>query len=646
VDVDGLRVRAGDKGSAVEKLLDEIELSAPVVEADQEIEVSESILEETEAAAEEVEKIVSEIADAETEADIQNKVENLEKAVRKTAVEVSRRVEPPKRTTEENRRSLSEIDKVRVLNIAPQEAETPPLVPLAIDVEPRSAVIELDGEKVGVGRFSGIYEEDTPLDFRITASGYREHSLRVVASADAAKRYTIRLGMLDTAEQSTQKKPEETETAAAAPEDPGSADEAGDNESEDVSTPREETEPDQGAADPAATPAMRRITLETLPEDAVITVEGVEVGKGRFADEYEEGTSLDVRIERRGYRTENLTIELGAEDTDRTVRLDPQVVQTDVRITDAPLVGRVAVGAGRIFAADRSGRLIAANLDGDVQWRIETANAPNENSYPVLIGGLVYFSGSKELVIVEAATGGISARIPLEGASAHLFGRRVVPYGGDILFPTNAGVQIRDSRTGRVKHEVEIPNGSRMTPAVWGETVVIANQQGTLLILDPYSDSPIVGNIPTRAVQPVALGVTVWADRAFFSGRKGTVACVDLVEQEVLWERQLPEGASVFTDIACNGRGLYAYSKGTLYGLSMEDGSNLFPPLFDATSPAECGGNRLYYGVGNALAVVNSVTGNELRRIRLPGKVVLGPEAEGSRVLTGTENGRLLVINP
>ena len=640
VDVDRLKTRAGDKGSAVAKLLDEIELSAPVVLADQEIEVSGSFLEETESSAREIETIVDGIAEAETGADIDTEVANLEKAVRKTAVEVSRRIEQPKQASEESRKSFEEIEKVRLLPISADTArETESLIPVALNVEPRNAVIELDGEQVATGRFSGIFQEETVLAFRMTAPGYREHSLRVVASADAAKRYTIKLGVLDTPE-------EEVEAEKAEEAERGDDEAAAVSAEEDAEPVVEEPETAEEAPEPPEAPVMRTVSIETLPRDAVISVDGTEAGTGRFIEEYEEGTRLQIRVERRGYEPRSFTLEVGPGEGEHTVRLDPRVVQTDVRVTDAPLVGRLAAGAGRIYMVDRAGRLIATNLDGDVQWRIETANAPNENSYPVLIEEMVYFSGSKELVIAEAATGEISERIPLEGASAHLFGRRVVPYRGDILFPTNGSIQIRDGRTGGIKHEVEIPNGSRMTPAVWGQTIVIANQQGALLMLDPYSDTPILGNVPTRAVQPVALSVTVWADRAFFSGRRGTVVCVDLADQEVLWERKLPEGTSVFTDIACNGRGLYAFSKGTLYALSVEDGSDLFPPLLDATSPAECGGNRFYYGVGNALAVVNAGTGNELRRIRVPGMVVTAPVTEGSKVIAGTENGRLLVINP
>lgn len=624
VDIDRLKEQTAGKSGAADRLLDEIERSAPVVEAHQEIELDESLVRETEETAREIEQAVREIGAAEDERKIAEQVENLQAAVERNKGEMAQTVTPPKRISGETREALEEIDKIRILMIASaEETSRPALIRLAVNVQPKDAVIELDGERVGIGNFSGLYPEGRNLSFRLSAPGYREHILNVLAGTDTSKAYTVKLGRLPEAEAEPQAR-QETEPAA------------------------ETEEPAEAAAaeEPSEEIEVRSVTVEASPGDAVISINGGRAGIGRASRQFEEGSEITIGVERKGYEPRTLKVTVGEGRNSHSVRLEPKTVQTDVRITDAPLVGRVTSGAGRIFAADRTGQLIAANLDGDVQWRVETANTPNENSYPVLIGSLVYFSGSKELVIVEAASGDVSARIPLEGSSAHLFGRRVVPYLGDILFPTNEGIQIRDSRSGRVKHEVAVPNGSRMTPTLWGETVVIANQQGALLMLDPYSDTPVVGNVPTQAVQPVALGVTVWADRAFFSGRKGTVACVDLAEQEVLWERKLPEGASVFTDLGCDGRGLYAFSKGTLYVLSVEDGSNLFPPLLDATSPAECGGNRFYYGVENALAVADARTGNELRRIRVPGKIITAPEAEGSKIVAGTEDGRLLVINP
>ncbi|MFP4564506.1 MAG: PQQ-binding-like beta-propeller repeat protein, partial [Spirochaetia bacterium] len=604
VDIGRLKEQTAGKSGAAERLIDEIERSAPIVEADREIDIDESLVRETEETAGEIEQAVREIGAAEDERQTAEKVENLQQAVERTKQVVARGMTPTKQISRETREALEEIDEIRILRIVPEEETSrPALIRLSVNVQPKDAVIELDGERVGLGNFSGLYPEGINLSFRLSSPGYREHILNVLTGADTSKAYTVKLGRLPDAEAEPQERQEPEPVAEV---DVATADEK---------EPAAETEP-SGEIE------VRSVTVEASPGDAVITINGGRAGIGRASSQFEEGSEITIGVERKGYEPRILNVTVGEGRNSHSVRLEPKTVQTDVRITDAPLVGRVTSGAGGLFAADRKGQLIAANLDGDVRWRIETANTPNENSYPVLIGNLVYFSGAKELVIVEAASGDVLARIPLEGPSAHLFGRRVVPYRGDILFPTNEGIQIRDARSGKVKHEVAVPNGSRMTPTVWGETVIIANQQGALLMLDPYSDTPVAGNVPTQAVQPVALGVTVWADRAFFSGRKGTVACVDLVEQEVLWERKLPEGASVFTDISCDGRGLYAFSKGTLYALSVEDGSNLFPPLLDASSPAQCGGNRFYYGVGNALAVADTRTGNELRRIRVPGRII------------------------
>ncbi|MFW5768764.1 MAG: FecR family protein, partial [Spirochaetota bacterium] len=360
VDIGRLKEQTAGKSGAAERLIDEIERSAPIVEADREIDIDESLVRETEETAGEIEQAVREIGAAEDERQTAEKVENLQQAVERTKQVVARGMTPTKQISRETREALEEIDEIRILRIVPEEETSrPALIRLSVNVQPKDAVIELDGERVGLGNFSGLYPEGINLSFRLSSPGYREHILNVLTGADTSKA-------------------DEKEPAA-------------------------ETEP-SGEIE------VRSVTVEASPGDAVITINGGRAGIGRASSQFEEGSEITIGVERKGYEPRILNVTVGEGRNSHSVRLEPKTVQTDVRITDAPLVGRVTSGAGGLFAADRKGQLIAANLDGDVRWRIETANTPNENSYPVLIGNLVYFSGAKELVIVEAASGDVLAR--------------------------------------------------------------------------------------------------------------------------------------------------------------------------------------------------------------------------------------------
>jgi outer membrane protein assembly factor BamB len=678
VDVESLKEKVGEDNEELIKLIEELEQTASVVEANQEIDVDQTAMKETEETAKLIEEAVEEIvetAEAEEAAAGESKppvvrridpakLAGLQKAIAQTKTEVAQKAVRPKEISEENTEKLREIDRMKMIALPVRAAEPAAdggdapaeekieLIKVSLQVEPKDARIQVNGEEAGKGKFSGIYNEGEELSFLITFAGHKDHSLDITVSEETGKLYKIQLAKAPAAEP----EPDE-ETAEAEPKvSEGPAEAAAEAEKDETPAEKEGTVKPEEAKETAKV-AMKpekeepkivtsTVAITTVPGDAEITVNGMRGGTGAFRNTYEEGTALNIAVQRGGYEPQQFTLTVGKTAVTRAVTLKAKTIQYDVPLSAGQIVGTVSTAGGRFYAADSGGTVSAADAEGRKLWSFTTANAPNENSYPVLIGGSVYFTGSKELVIANAANGAVISRVPLDAQAAHLFGRRVVPSNAGILLPTNESIRIINAATGAAAGEISVPKGSRMTPAVWNNKIIIADQQGSLLIINPNSKNPVEAEISTAAVQPVALAPSISGNKAVFSGRKGTVVCVDLASKQVLWEKKLPGGASVFTDIACSGSGVYAYAKGSIYAISLDTGADLFAPISGASSPPQCAGENIVYGAGSQLVIRNAENGRVVRSIAVPGNITTKPMQAAANFIVGTDGGHLLYVHP
>jgi outer membrane protein assembly factor BamB len=637
VDIDMLKEQAGEENEELIAILEDLEKSAPVVSANEEINLDEKTLEETDKAVRAVEKIVMEIVEEAKQPVKTGKIDpaklaSLSKAVEKTKQEVAKKVAPPGQISPANKEKLDKIDDLTMI-----EVKEPKLVKIAVRTEPASAAITVNGREVGSGAFSGIYAAGEELRIYIAHPGYHDHTLEIIASKETGKLYKVKLmqdegqDRAETEGISTAEKPGSgtAEGTAAAAADKGTADKTAVKEA--------------GGKEQAV---MGAVEITARPADAAILLDGKQVATGTYRGRHEAGSTLTFTVTRRGYARQKIEARVTEEGTGRTVTLIPLPVEVDVAVSKSPIVGNLIVDGNRIIAADGDGSVYAVDIEGKLIWRVDTKNSPNENSSPLLIGGRIYFSGSKELVVIAPDSGRVIQQTALDGSSAHLFGRRAVETAGTVYFPANNDIRVLDTGSGSFGREIPIPKGSRMTPAVWKGKLVIANLEGSLLIIDPAAKNPVLASVSTAAVQPIAIAPTIIGDLAVFSGRKGTMVCVDLSSEKTVWEKKLPGNASVFTDIACDGKGLYAYAKGRIFAVSLQDGSDLFPSIENATSAPLCSGDRFYYGSGNYLVYRKAGDGSVIKQIEVSGQITARPAAAGAKITAGTSTGHILVMNP
>jgi outer membrane protein assembly factor BamB len=543
------------------------------------------------------------------------------------------------------------------------------LYKLSLRVVPEDARIILNGRQVGRGIFSGIFPEDEELSITIEREGYGTQRISYTISEATAKQYTYQLKKLDRDSGTAPK----TDTAVG-PEEPAAAadhagaDESGSNAPEPVDeqpsadrapadrAPAAQTAPDKSSAE-VQTVVMTEapeeeelidIRIQVRPADASLMVNGERAVGGEYTGRFPEGTTLQVEGRRRGFSTESMAVKVRAGGSRvYTLNLEARPIESILSVSDRELIGSIAAGGRFFYTSDANGTVYATTPEGRLAWKVPTGNSSVQNSFPVYAGNRVYFTGPRELVIIDAADGSVVTRRSLDSRSAHLFGRYVVAYGGSRLLPANNEIIVLDSN-GNVLRSIGLEGtGSRMTPAVWKNQILTVDQNGTFLIIDAASGE-VKTSIPTSGIQPIALSITIQDNLALFSGRKGDVVCINLETAGIVWERRLASSSvQVYSDIVCSRSGAYVYAEGSVYALDLRDGSPLFDPLKHITAPPALIGGTLVCGSGdNRLLLIDSSRGTILKDLDIRGTVSTRPVELNGMIAVGTSEGKLIVINP
>jgi outer membrane protein assembly factor BamB len=267
---------------------------------------------------------------------------------------------------------------------------------------------------------------------------------------------------------------------------------------------------------------------------------------------------------------------------------------------------------------------------------------------PVVFRNRVIFSGIKELTALNLKSGKVIKRIPLGKGdfSSHMFGRRVVPFGDSILYPSNNLVLLLNIDSFEETGRITIPENSNSSPAVYNDRIVIVNRKGVLFTINPVT-SDIESTIESDALQPVSSAPTIIKDSAVFAGRGGNVVFTDLMKNEIVWEKKIDvsKGVGIFQDVSLGERAVYPFTGREFYALSIKDGKDLFKPVL-STSPPMYHEGKLYFGdYRNRLVVMNASTGRILKSWKLDSKITIQPAVYGNDIMVGTESGIIYRIN-
>jgi outer membrane protein assembly factor BamB len=595
--LENLREKVKDSSSTLAPLEQQLEENARLVKADQQLVIR---AETSRRWAKELAPIEQKINDLAAKADkgeeiTRESVELVAAEAEKIEPSLSRSLGESTAIGAEPAQALATAASMTFLEIpaaAPSATapDTSGLVGVSVTVQPSDAAIYVNGVLTGTGECSGIYAPGQKLEFRVVREGYQEKTMVITTEKGAPQKLQIVL--------------------------------------------------EKGA---------EKISVRAAPPDAEIVLAGSVVGKGSYSGQFALGTKLSFKMRKEGFaeRTLEITVAQGGP-AEYAVQLEAVPLVRRFSVSKAELRGDIAISKDKLIVADANGVLSAATLKGKTSWSIPTRNSPNENSFPVVIGERVYFSGAAELVIADVATGSIVSRTPLAGATAHIFGQRVAGLPTTGIDPEDNGLRLFDLATGATSSRIAISGGSKTSPAVWEGKIVTVSQAGSVLVFDASAATPLA-EIRTPAFQPVALAIQVVGNRGYFADRKGLVVCVDLSSGTVAWTSRLdPKGSpGVFQDLACTEKEVFAFAKNTLYGLSTASGQPLFSPISGVTSPPLCRGGLLYYGTDTGeLCIADAATGKTRGSLDLNGKIAARPAWIGDLLVVGTASGEIIEINP
>jgi outer membrane protein assembly factor BamB len=396
-------------------------------------------------------------------------------------------------------------------------------------------------------------------------------------------------------------------------------------------------------------PVYSRVTIQVEPKNARIVVDGKDSGRGKFSGLYESGSRLRVAVMLQGYKTAQRTITVPELDRQQYyIKLESPIVWRHREEGDY-FVRKPALTNDRIVLASSRGELLCLGTEGDVIWSVSTDNRPNENSMPVLSEQMVLFSGGAEFVAVLVGSGEVVKRMKLQKDEypGHIFGSPAVPFGPSILFPATDRLLLFNARNMSQERSIPVLESGLGSPAAYGKHLVMVNENGELLVLDP-ADGSVKERLDTGAFQMMGASPSIVGDRAVFGDNSGTIVLADLSEPQVVWEKRIgAEGtgaSAVYQDIVVGKDAVYPYTGEAFHPLSLADGEKLFGSVRSTCNPLYHEGMLVYGDPDSSLVMMNARTGKILTRYRLDSPVTLMPAYHGKNLVVATRSGTVYMI--
>lgn len=501
------------------------------------------------------------------------------------------------------------------------------LVPLTVRTIPADARIYINNRSAGRGNVSQVFAEGMSVSVIAVTSDGRRLEREIIAGTESFVEFVFEDPVLESEpepEVEAEVEAEISELMIAAPEK--------------ATVVKTSPEPVQEMVD-------FRVIAE--PGSAVIYINGRRLGTGSVDFEGIPGDEVTIRVERPGFAVFSRDITLRSASVPLRVNLEPEPIIAETRLPDDPAVGTLVSSGDIVVGTTASGTLYAVNRSGKLIWTRETSNRGGENTTPVIAGNRVYVIGDSELVIVNIFNGRVLVRQELTGDRGDLFGRRILDWGGHLILPSDSSLVFLNPDNGETEGMMSIPGGSHMTPAVWNKQIIIADQRGTLLYIDPDAKS-IIRTVATGASQPIGQAPVINRNVAVFSGRRGTVTAVNLQSGQVIWERSLDENrkVQVHTDVVIDHGIVYVFGDGTLYAMKLENGENQFAPIPGVSAPPLVRNGILYLCRNDGiLSMHNQRHGGSIGEFHLNEVSTVRPAGLGPYLVAATER-RVFILDP
>ncbi|MBN1241670.1 MAG: PQQ-binding-like beta-propeller repeat protein [Spirochaetales bacterium] len=292
-----------------------------------------------------------------------------------------------------------------------------------------------------------------------------------------------------------------------------------------------------------------------------------------------------------------------------------------------------------LLSVDSGGSLAASDATGAVLWRKYVEGA--QGGHPVTYKGRVYVSGSRELVVLDGATGLELARRPVEPGA----GDRAAPFPDGVLLASATGFDLIDPDTAATLREVRVEGGVSMSPAHFQGLAAVVDKGGRFMLYDVASGEKRL-EIATSARNPLPSAPRIFESLACFGDSSGLVVLVDLGEGRVRWERRMSEGPA--SELELNASGTVAFAGDTIRAWDA-DGLELMEPIRGVSAPPLLSRDALYFGTVSGELVVWRIGPPPPAKT---GSAALGdiasarPLLAGGFLYIGTRGGKLVKLDP
>lgn len=292
-----------------------------------------------------------------------------------------------------------------------------------------------------------------------------------------------------------------------------------------------------------------------------------------------------------------------------------------------------------LLSVDSGGSLAASDGTGAVLWRKYVEGA--QGGHPVTYKGRIYVSGSRELVVLDGATGRELARRPVEPGA----GDRAAPFPDGVLLASATGFDLIDPDTAATLREIRVEGGVSMSPAHFQGLAAVVDKGGRFMLYDVASGKKRL-EIATSARNPLPSAPRIFENLACFGDSSGLVVLVDLGEGRVRWERRMSEGPA--SDLELNASGTVAFSGETIRAWDA-DGLELMAPIRGVSAPPLLSRDALYFGTVSGELVAWRIGPPPPART---GSAALGdiasarPLLAGGFLYIGTRGGKLVKLDP
>ena len=528
-----------------------------------------------------------------------------------------------------------EIMEISYKSEEKESAPLPDLVSISVTVNPPESRIFINNRPAGLGTASMAFPKDSKVTVVAVSPDGRRQEKIVTAGIDS--RVDFSFEEPDNAEVSSSENAEIIPAAAAVKDSPA------------PNSPVETSSTSEPVPPAAAVSQKVEFQLSSEPADASVFINGKLSGHGSGSYSGNSGDQLSIKVSRPGYEEVSRSLTLGSSGQSLNVRLVPKPIVNKVQISNPPAVGSLVSDGTVTVGATRGGSVYAVDSSGRILWTRATNNRDGENVTPVISGNRVIVIGNTELVIISISDGSIVARRELSGDQVDLFGRRVLAWNKYLVLPSDSALIYLNSNngvdSGKVNDNINIPGGSRMTPALWNNQIVLADQRGVLLFIDPVSKT-ITRSLPTSSTQSIGQALSINGNVGVFSGRRGEVTAVNLQKNEILWEHKLAEGSSVrvHSDVLIHNNGVYVYGSNVLYALNLNSGTILFSPVQGVSAPPQIVNGTLYLCRDDGtITLHNPGSGVQIGKFELGEVSTVRPAGSGPFVVAaGRENVFLL----